>query len=594
MYKEYPKKEDAICEFLRIAKTAKDFYITQGLISDLFYKADPKRINELLSIENNFYIRAFENVINNQNFLEVLKKVLEQFKAFKKNYKEDSPKTFFDSFDELEIENKKILFAALVTSVSFLSNALPNLEDKNIAYAVRKLQSSIKKIRDIFNFQYLSSEINDVLSGVFDRKFYSKIKMPVEIKNLDYVQKQQKISNYLISLSIRLSFRNARLNSLFKSIGKDILNSKFSSWSIYSISSFIRNERNREQKSIEELNYLYGNNNFLDGFIKNFKNNENEENAFNLIELTTEEFESEETREEDLIKTIKDTNMILEKIMDYGIRKFKAFSDEITIVDYEWSNKIFINCCKLFGALNGISKAIDKNKKWATGACVKEFADWALSIHKILNKYDIEDDWDRISKYLNQETNRVEWKSTFFTPTQISRENKQYQAVSKEIFHGLIRTLLGMINSEGGIIIIGFIEKPQEIVRDDIKRDLVEKLGKVFFDISKELSENKMNLDVIKRKMQDSLKEETLVTAETFNNLWDIQPISIKTEDGNKEVIIYKIDVTKSNKMIFSTATKSRGDIVTNINKFENIWISLLKRADARTIYVDPRKYLTP
>jgi len=149
-----------------------------------------------------------------------------------------------------------------------------------------------------------------------------------------------------------------------------------------------------------------------------------------------------------------------------------------------------------------------------------------------------------------------------------------------------------MINSDGGVIIIGIVEKPEEIIDKEIRDSLLNKNGKLFFNVSNELLQNKLDLDGIKRKIQDFLKKETLTSVDTFNNLWNIQQINIKSEDGSKEIYIYKIEVTKSSKPIFSVKLDKEIDEKDKVNiyKSENVWISLLKRADARTIYVDPRR----
>ena len=75
------------------------------------------------------------------------------------------------------------------------------------------------------------------------------------------------------------------------------------------------------------------------------------------------------------------------------------------------------------------------------------------------------------------------------------------------------------------------------------------------------------------------LFNETLYTAEKFNHLWNIEQIEIKSHYSIS--IVYKIDIKKSNNYIYS------------VKKEKNIlWITLIKRANGRTIRVDPRGYL--
>lgn len=78
------KNNNDVCEFLKIAKTAEDFFVIQFIVSNLFYNKNKKDIDSLLKERDNFYINAIENVFNNPNFLEAIRKILEQYKAFQK------------------------------------------------------------------------------------------------------------------------------------------------------------------------------------------------------------------------------------------------------------------------------------------------------------------------------------------------------------------------------------------------------------------------------------------------------------------------------------------------------------------------------
>ncbi len=593
MEQNFPKNKNEICDFLKTAKTAEEFFIVQILSSNLFQNKSQNDINIMLDERDNFYIIAMENVFNNSNFLEAIGKVLEQYKAFQKNFVHGSSDDFFGTFDEVEIKNKKLIFAALVTSVVFIADVFQNLSHESLIYTSERLQMCIKKIRKNFNYQYSSSEIFTVISGVFNKKFYSRLTIKLEIVNKEHCFEKQKISSYLINLVIKLSFKNARLNSLFKAIERDKLNDKFNSFSIFRLSNLIKKQVEDENRSMKELVPMLDGLTSLSIFIEPFKSDKNEENVFNLIGLTLKEFKSKETFEHDLMLTIENASDLIDEIKKYSIKNFKAFSGTITEDSYEWSNKIFINCCKLLGAIGSLSMAVDK--KWKIDASVKEFVDWTSSIHKILNKYDIEDDWDKISKYLEQETNKIEWKSSFFTPTQPEKNELDYNETGKKIFYGIIKTILGMINSDGGVLVIGIVEKPEEITDKDVRDSLLDKNGKFFFDVSNELFKSKLDLDGIKRKIQDLLKVETLISVDNFNNLWDIQQISIKSGDGTKEVVIYKIEIIRSDKPIFSVKLERelKDNNRVDIHKSEKVWVSLLKRADARTIYVDPRRHLT-
>jgi hypothetical protein len=98
----------------------------------------------------------------------------------------------------------------------------------------------------------------------------------------------------------------------------------------------------------------------------------------------------------------------------------------------------------------------------------------------------------------------------------------------------------------------------------------------------------KIDLDGVKRKIQEALKKETLISTDQFNNLWNINPIYLKSDAGIEAVTIFKIEVFKSDSSFFSVKSQNDEDL----NQTENLWVSLLKRADARTIRVDPRRSL--
>lgn len=582
--------EEEICALIEKARTSSDFFRIRCLISNFFSEKTFTETTELINRRTNFYIRAFDSVLRNENFLEALRKITEQFKYFKKNY--EGGNNFFEDFEKVEMKNKKLVSEALLVSTSFLSNVFPNLNEESVTYLTNRFQISPYRLGEIFGNRYSHSEIYHALLTSLSVK-HTNLSFPVYINNLEHLFRQELISRKLSLLIVSLTFRGTHLNALFQSIDRDKSRGKFSSLSIYRIAEFINRERKSAQSKTEKLNLLYGENTFIQNFTQNYFTNKNEKNAFELIELTVQEFKNKQKAEEDMLRTIDTAEKIKEKIMIYGNSNFKAFSSSVVgRSDIEWSNKIFINCNRLFGGLSGISKAVDKN--WKINVLMNGFSDWVDAVHMILNKYDIEDDWMKIAKYLDQETNKVEWKSSFVTPIELSKDDESYNSVSKKVFYSIAKTLLALINTEGGVILIGLVEKPEEIVEEEIKKNLLEKNKKTFFDISFEFSQNRIDVDGIKRKIQDSLKKETLVSIESFNNLWNIQPVTIKDLQGNKTITIYKIEVSKSDKLIFSSKLeKEPEDAPAVLTKSENIWISLLKRADARTIRVDPRRYLT-
>ncbi len=225
---------------------------------------------------------------------------------------------------------------------------------------------------------------------------------------------------------------------------------------------------------------------------------------------------------------------------------------------------------------------------------MKEFFNWMEQVHKILNKHDIEDDWDKISKYLYQETNTIEWKTNFFTPTQMLKSDADYDNIKRKIFKGIVKTIIGMMNTDGGVLIVGIVENPEEIVDPGIREMLVKRNDKFFYNVTSELDVNNFDIDGIKRKIQQELKRETLQSEDYFNNLWSIEPVCLKSQDGLSEIMIFKIEIKKSPLKIFSVQLQPQevDSKTISLAKTDNFWISLLRRADASTIYTDARKYL--
>ena len=109
-----------ICKSAKIAKNPEDFLNIQCRISDLFTQSAETEIKEIIK-NNNFYILVIQNIFNNPNFLEAIRKVAEQYRAFKKNY---TGQQFWHDFKNVEIEKKKVIFIALTTSTSFFCECI--------------------------------------------------------------------------------------------------------------------------------------------------------------------------------------------------------------------------------------------------------------------------------------------------------------------------------------------------------------------------------------------------------------------------------------------------------------------------------------
>ena len=316
---------------------------------------------------------------------------------------------------------------------------------------------------------------------------------------------------------------------IFKTKDRNQTEGRVSLRAIDDIARFIFEQDKSEKQESDRLQAIYGSPDQIQLFFADFED-VNDANSFNLIKLTLNKFEEFLSKESELykkrlkveveqiiqghrqlqkdalLKMVTNAKEVQASLCVYGKKHFKAFSGTVTEDDSEWSNKIFITCYKFIGTLIGISDAFDENWKFTVAS--KEAFEWVTNLHKILNKHDIDDDWEKITKYLNQETNKVEWKSTFFTPSTVEKNSEKFAELSKKLFYGIAKTILAMINTEGGVILVGLVENPEQIVVDHIRKNILRKKSRSFFDVSQELEENAMDLDGIKRKMQDVLKRE--------------------------------------------------------------------------------------
>ncbi|MBU6431255.1 MAG: hypothetical protein KGJ58_03385 [Patescibacteria group bacterium] len=71
---------------------------------------------------------------------------------------------------------------------------------------------------------------------------------------------------------------------------------------------------------------------------------------------------------------------------------------------------------KTLSILEEVKNAQDS--KWIVSVAVYELHQWLSEIHEVLNKYYIEDDWEKIKEYVIQENEKIEWKSSFYIPTE--------------------------------------------------------------------------------------------------------------------------------------------------------------------------------
>ncbi len=417
-----------------------------------------------------------------------------------------------------------------------------------------------------------------LLDQLFGRDKYEKI-IPPEGINTDEFLPNIKLSNAIIASMLGIMASFGALKDAFKSFliekNKDIGDKNFH------LTKNLDHIYSRTKSAIKLRDIISPNKViFFDKFINNFDCRKNEIIATNIISKMTKNFHFQ--KESTFIKVVfKKAKCTQEVINEINIIKnsFSAFSKSKVESSDEWSNKIYLISLKTLSAINAIYGASDK--EWALSAILYEYYHWIDNVHEVINRYDIEDDWSSIDKFTNQENGTTEWKSTFFTSTEepLLPTKGEEKAIEKKIFGLVIKNIIAMMNSKGGVILVGLVENPKAIVRKEVIDNLVYKEGFTFFNVNYELNKKNFKLDDIKMMILDALFNKTQLTADKFNDLWSIERLEIKDKRGVAN--IYKIVVSRSEKYIYHT--KKEGG---------KIWISLIKRADGRVVEVDPREHL--
>lgn len=295
-----------------------------------------------------------------------------------------------------------------------------------------------------------------------------------------------------------------------------------------------------------------------------------------INEMTTEFFEqgkkSQSKYLELLLKQVENAN----KHIDNLKLKCKKILSSYFSMNYkqgEWSNKLFLSTIKTLSALAVVKSAV--NDQWKIEVALWEYHHWLNNIHKIINKYHIEDGWERINDYVNEETQNIEWKSSFFTPLQSEKI-----VYDEKILLEIAKNIIGMMNSDGGTILVGLVEKPKKIKNVELYSNLFKKNDITFFDIKFEFNNSSdiQNHDQLKRKIQDLLIQLTGKETSYFNSYWDLHPIFLKS--AGKNHMVYLINVYKSNVLTFCKGTEEKT-------------FRLIKRLNGRTEAVDIRDFLS-
>jgi len=551
---------------IELAKTSKNFFDCTCKLSSIFESMDQKTTDEVYA-KTNVYVLVLNASLRNNNFIDSLYDVLS------KNKKISDLKKDTSEFQQLILINSVLSLAFLGIALNHKSINKTSIEflRKNLTDLLRNIL--IQKHNQYGNFvdlcfflEKISWDIRLHYNANFDSKFPIKLNDKFLFENLKTSRAFAGVS--LASLVIRPAIENKFKNVISKFNNEDFSIS-FALDDIFQISNELD----------EKINHYYRNtpknvSDFFDIFIRN-----NERNLIFCFKNFCSGFKYQANKKfADIILNKLNTLPILKKeFVDYTRKNFKAFNKEIVEGDNQWTNKIFLTSLKTISILDEVKNAHDSG--WVLNVAIYEFREWISDIHAVLNKYYIEDDWEKIKDLVVLESEKIEWKSSFYTPMeQEYRDDATESGISKRIFSTLTKAILAMLNTDGGNLVVGVVENPDNIKRLELKNYLLKKNGLTFFDVSYELKAQGKTLDNVRLQILENLRRITDRSTEQFNGLIEFEPIMLRNDERVVTVII--ISIKKATKLFLNV--KKEGD---------SIWVSLTKRAQGQNVDVDIRNH---
>lgn len=550
------------------SSSSKDFFDCLCRFSALAEKVEERTLTKLLKTSN-AYVLLLSAVFTNQTFSEKLVSTVKQERGTKKNW------------DETNIEDKKLINVAISLAFFPVVLTISDIQDESVEFLRRHitklLRLHLKAANDpVISFANICFKIESITCNY---KYHFTDRLPITLDQ-EFLFKRLKAARSLSGISYLALTINAVLGEQFtnaiKAMGDDSKR--------FSISKALENIYGaiiRIEKGIQS--YYENTPPIFLPFLKDFFNIYIRDNERQLTFFTKEiasgfHYQKEKRFYEIILDKIEDADNIKKRISIFGKENLSAFTGELDLVKHEWSNKLFIISIECIAVLAEIGNA--KDDHWKVSAAVRVLRQWVSNAHEIINFHFLEDEFASIIPFLEKEDARIEWKSSFLTPLEQEFINEKAElANSKSIFKRIVKTIIGMLNTEGGTIIVGFVEHPDRISRSDLMEHIIEKNGKSFFNVGYELSQKGKNIDQIRLQILDNLRSITQVSEEKFNDLFSIEPILLRVP--KKTITIIKISVQKSEKPIFNIQ-EDKG----------TIWVSLTKRAEGKTIDVDVRDYI--
>lgn len=555
--------------------TSKDSFDLTCRLSAVLEDLDPQTLAQSI-VAAHAHLNLLEIVFTNKHFLSHLSIVCDSEAKTSPGYSKPKPK-------DLLLEDKVFLNSALSLSLFLVVLALPALNDDGVACLRRELTHHIQIFRRqspnltfanvCFTIERIFADPKNQYTTAHPTRF------PVRLTDTFLFSTLQiaRVVAGVVFLSLTIY---DVLGEQFK-LASDGLDRERANLSrllsrIYGAAALV------SEKVIDYLGIVdAGKRHGLDTFFKMFTKR-NEQNLLFFIKKICAGFQQQgNTSFHDImLRKISAAPAILDEVRSFGHTNLAAFTQDISEDYDEWSNKVFAITTKTLSLLAETELATDS--RWKVSIAVHELRLWLREVHEVINKFLIDDEWTRLSEFVKMEGSGVEWKSSFFVPTEQHFESEEKDAVlRKRLFERIARTVLAMMNTDGGVILVGLVEHPERIVRPSILKNLIYKNGLVFFDIASELEMLGKSLDQVRIELIGHLRSYTDETAEKFNNLLVLDTISLVGRGKGLPITVVKIDVKKAQHPFFTVERRN-----------STLWISLIKRAEGETVEVDIRQYL--
>ena len=550
------------------AQTSKDFFDLTCKLSSLFESLDEESARELYT-RTNVYTLVLNATFRNQTLIESLFAVLEKDESIANLKKKDA------DFEVLVFLNTAISLAFFGIAINYRSINKTSVEflRKNTTDLLKNIlrQQAGKPITFVHLCYFLEKVAWDNrlhFNENYDATFPLKLDSGFLFENLKLSRSFAGI--VFTSLVIRPAIEE-RFKKVISSFDEERFSISFALDSIFNTANELDEKINHYYRTAPKDIVV-----FFDSFIK--------KNERNMIFCFTKfcsgfHYQGKGVSFFQIVSNKLKTVPILEhELVSYTKEKFAAFNKQLVYDDDEWTNKLFLISIKTLAVLNEVKDAHDL--KWAVSVAIYELRQWIIEVHEVLNKYYIEDDWEKVKDFLTQENEKVEWKSSFFTPLEQEYCDEIAEAaISKRLFEAIQKVILAMLNTDGGNLIVGVVENPEAIKRAEAAKFLMKKNGITFFDINFELRQQRKTLDHLRLQILENLRQTTDKSTDHFNGLIEFEPVVLR--DNERSISIIRISVGKANKPFFNVKKESG-----------SIWLSLTKRAQGQNIDVDIREHI--